>query len=260
MENFIQIYIDINIFIIGTLFGSFFSLATYRIPRKQDILVTRSYCPVCKHNLGFFDLFPVLSYIIRGGKCKYCGNRISPRYILLEISNGLVFLILYNIFGLTSYFIIILFIYITAFLIIGSIIMGKKMTITEKEQSRKSGVFVVELIIAFIIFTMFMISATITAKNYNNKTNDALARSNAVNIAVNNMEKAQATDYDKLSSSEDSQTINGITYNIDIGVYKYSDEYPDKKDLVSTVEVNIKYVYNGKNQNFKVSALKERKI
>ena len=81
------------IFIIGCFFGSFFTLAVYRIPRKEDILIKHSYCPNCNHKLGFFDLFPVLSYIFLGGRCKYCSNKIRPRYLILELLSGLTFLI-----------------------------------------------------------------------------------------------------------------------------------------------------------------------
>jgi len=82
------------IFIIGTFFGSFFTLAVYRIPRKEDILIKHSYCPNCNHKLGFFDLFPVLSYIFLWGKCRYCKDKIRPRYLILEVLSGLTFLIL----------------------------------------------------------------------------------------------------------------------------------------------------------------------
>ena len=96
MELGIYIFVGFCVFVIGTLFGSFFSLAIYRLPRKEDILVTRSYCPNCKHRLGFFDLIPVFSYLFRGAKCKYCSDPISPRYFLLETGNGIyiVFLVL----------------------------------------------------------------------------------------------------------------------------------------------------------------------
>lgn len=83
------------IFIIGALFGSFCTLATYRIPRHQDITHTRSYCPNCNHKLGFFDMFPVLSYIFLGGKCRYCKQKISPRYLILEVMSGASFLALF---------------------------------------------------------------------------------------------------------------------------------------------------------------------
>lgn len=80
------------IFIIGCFFGSFFTLAVYRIPRKEDILIKHSYCPNCNHKLGFFDLFPVLSYLFLLGHCRYCGNKIRARYIILELLSGLTFL------------------------------------------------------------------------------------------------------------------------------------------------------------------------
>ncbi len=83
-------------FIIGTTMGSFFTLATYRIPLKQDITHTRSYCPNCNHRLDFLDLIPVLSFIILGGKCRYCKKKIDSRYIIMELISGLIYaLIIY---------------------------------------------------------------------------------------------------------------------------------------------------------------------
>lgn len=81
------------IFIIGALFGSFFTLAVYRIPIKQSIMHGRSYCPKCNHKLGFFDLIPILSYIFLGGRCRYCKEKIRGRYIFLEIFSGIAFLL-----------------------------------------------------------------------------------------------------------------------------------------------------------------------
>ena len=89
-----KIFLYILIFIIGSFFGSFFTLAVYRIPKKEDILIKHSYCPNCNHKLGLFDLFPIFSYIFLGGKCRYCGLKIRPRYLILEIFSGLTFLIL----------------------------------------------------------------------------------------------------------------------------------------------------------------------
>ena len=80
-------------FALGTVLGSFYTLAVYRIPLKQDITHTRSYCPKCNHKLNFLDLIPVLSYIFLGGKCRYCKDKIRPRYIILEILSGIVFLL-----------------------------------------------------------------------------------------------------------------------------------------------------------------------
>lgn len=82
------------IFIIGTLFGSFFTLAVYRIPKKQDIIYTHSYCPNCQHKLGFWELIPIVSYIALMGKCANCGQKIRIRYLVLEILSGIVFVLL----------------------------------------------------------------------------------------------------------------------------------------------------------------------
>lgn len=83
----------ILIFIIGTLFGSFSTLAVYRIPRHEDITHKHSYCPHCNHKLLFLDMVPILSYIFLGGKCRYCKRKIRIRYLLLEILTGLIFLL-----------------------------------------------------------------------------------------------------------------------------------------------------------------------
>ena len=87
-----DILLYILIFIMGTVFGSFYTLAIYRIPKKQDITHTHSYCPNCNHKLGFLDLIPVFSYIFLLGKCRYCKQKIRPRYCIIEILSGLVFL------------------------------------------------------------------------------------------------------------------------------------------------------------------------
>ena len=81
------------IFIIGTVFGSFFTLAVYRIPLHQNITHERSYCPKCNHKLSFWDMIPILSYIFLSGKCRYCKEKIRIRYLLLEILTGTIFLL-----------------------------------------------------------------------------------------------------------------------------------------------------------------------
>ena len=83
----------IFMFAIGIVLGSFYTLAVYRIPLKQDITHTRSYCPKCNHKLNFWDLIPVFSYIFLGGKCRYCKEKIRPRYIIIETLSGIVFLL-----------------------------------------------------------------------------------------------------------------------------------------------------------------------
>lgn len=90
MENVIFYLL---IFIIGTLFGSFATLAVYRLPLHEDITHKRSYCPNCNHKLSFWDMIPILSYIFLGGKCRYCKQKIRIRYLCLEILTGTIFLL-----------------------------------------------------------------------------------------------------------------------------------------------------------------------
>ena len=78
----------------GTIFGSFLTLATYRIPLHKDILYKNSFWTKCNHKLSFLDLIPVLSYAFLGGKCRYCGKKISIRYPLIEIITGISFVVL----------------------------------------------------------------------------------------------------------------------------------------------------------------------
>lgn len=82
------------LFIMGTVFGSFYTLAIYRIPKKQNITHKHSYCPNCEHKLGFLDMIPVFSYIFLGAKCRYCKQKIRPRYFILELLSGIVFVML----------------------------------------------------------------------------------------------------------------------------------------------------------------------
>lgn len=89
-----EIFFYTILFIMGIFFGSFYTLAVYRIPKKQDITHTHSYCPNCNHKLGFLDLFPIFSYIFLGGKCRYCKEKIRPRYLILELLSGLLFVAL----------------------------------------------------------------------------------------------------------------------------------------------------------------------
>ena len=83
----------ILIFTIGVLFGSFSTLAVYRLPLHENITHKRSFCPNCNHKLSFLDLIPVLSYIFLGGRCRYCKEKIRIRYLLIEVFTGIVFLL-----------------------------------------------------------------------------------------------------------------------------------------------------------------------
>lgn len=158
-----DIFLYVVIFIIGTLFGSFFTLAVYRIPLKKDITHERSYCPNCNHKLSFLDMIPIFSYLFLGGKCRYCKQKIRPRYLLLEILSGVVFVLFamsikMSIFTLDIsklvYFVFTLLYFVTLFILAG---IDK-----EKRKLEKS-----VLLFGYIIETLYIIYLYIVEKDPN---------------------------------------------------------------------------------------------
>jgi len=86
-------YIFIAIF--GLCIGSFLNCVIYRMEYKKS-LNGWSFCPHCKHNLSWLDLFPVFSWLFLKGRCRYCKKKISWQYPVVEISTALLFLIILN--------------------------------------------------------------------------------------------------------------------------------------------------------------------
>ncbi|MDM7461828.1 MAG: prepilin peptidase [bacterium] len=74
----------------GAAVGSFLNVLVYRLPRNLSIAFPPSHCPTCGHRLGIRDLFPLLSYLAQGGKCRYCRAPIPIRYFLVELWNASV--------------------------------------------------------------------------------------------------------------------------------------------------------------------------
>lgn len=83
----------IFIFLFGLVTGSFLNCVIYRIEVGEGFLRGRSYCPRCKHQLGFLDLVPVLSFLWLKGRCRYCQGKISWQYPLVELATGLLFVL-----------------------------------------------------------------------------------------------------------------------------------------------------------------------
>ena len=129
-----DIFLYIIIFIMGTLFGSFYTLAIYRIPNKIDITHTHSFCPNCHHKLGFFELIPVWSYLFLGGKCKECKQKIRPRYLIIEVLSGITLVLIayaskisfWNLDVNTLLYIAFLVLYLSGIVIIAGIDLEKK--------------------------------------------------------------------------------------------------------------------------------------
>lgn len=103
----------IFIIILGLVIGSFLNVCIHRIPMEESISYPPSHCTSCTHKLKPLDLIPVLSYIFLRGKCRYCNDKISIRYPIIEIVNAILYLFIYLNFGITlitiKYFIMISF-------------------------------------------------------------------------------------------------------------------------------------------------------
>ena len=91
----------ILIFILGSIFGSFFLVIGTRLPLKENVITGRSRCDNCKHTLNWYELIPIFSYIIQLGRCRNCGEKISNDHIIIEIISGLLFLLGYLNFGIS---------------------------------------------------------------------------------------------------------------------------------------------------------------
>ncbi len=84
--------------------GSFLNVCIYRIPRGVSIVWPRSFCPNCQKNIPWYDLIPVLSYIILRGRCRFCRATIGIQYPVVEISTAILALVFYKKYGLTGEF------------------------------------------------------------------------------------------------------------------------------------------------------------
>lgn len=89
------------IFALGLAFGSFLNVCVYRLPLGLSVITPGSACPQCKQSIRFYDNIPVLSWLILRGRCRHCQARISPRYLVVELLSGALFVACYAFFGPT---------------------------------------------------------------------------------------------------------------------------------------------------------------
>lgn len=85
----------ICVFIFGAITGSFLNVCIHRMPLEQSIAFPGSHCPKCQKPIRWFDNIPFVSYILLGGKCRFCRERISFRYFLVELLTAAMFLFFY---------------------------------------------------------------------------------------------------------------------------------------------------------------------
>ena len=90
----LETFFIIIITIYGVIIGSFLNVCIFRIPKNESIIVSRSHCMSCGKQIKWYDLVPLVSYLILGGKCRYCKTKLSVQYPLVEFANGLGYAII----------------------------------------------------------------------------------------------------------------------------------------------------------------------
>ncbi len=96
-----RLYIGIIIFLFGITVGSFLNVLIYRIPKKEEFVKTRSHCMSCGYQLQWYDLIPIFSWLSLGGKCRKCKSKISAQYPLIELLNGILWLLSFLFYDLS---------------------------------------------------------------------------------------------------------------------------------------------------------------
>lgn len=91
----------IVIFIFGISIGSFLNVCIYRIPLHESIITAPSHCMTCGRKLRWYDMVPVFSWLLLGGKCRNCKSKISVQYPIIEALNGVLYLVVCTVNGLT---------------------------------------------------------------------------------------------------------------------------------------------------------------
>ena len=108
------------IFLYGIVFGSFLNVLIYRLPLKENIATEHSHCMTCGEKIQWYDLIPLVSYIILGGKCRHCKTKISKQYPIIEATNGIAYVIIFIVNGFNPLSILMCFAF-SIFLVISVI-------------------------------------------------------------------------------------------------------------------------------------------
>lgn len=95
-------------FILGSVFGSFYNVLGLRLSNNESVVFPSSHCPKCNHELKWYELIPILSFIFLKGRCKECKEKISLLYPMNELFCGILFVVSYYSYGFSLELIIAL--------------------------------------------------------------------------------------------------------------------------------------------------------
>ena len=90
----------IIVFIFGSIVGSFLNVCIHRMPKSESVVWPRSHCPKCQKRIPGYDNIPFVSFILLGGRCRFCQEKISLRYPLVELLTAILMVALFDHFGL----------------------------------------------------------------------------------------------------------------------------------------------------------------
>lgn len=94
-----MIYAYIMIFICGVLIGSIVNLLIDRLPEGYNRIFVRFHCKKCGYSIKWYDCIPLVSYILLKGKCRHCEAKISIRYPVIELINGMGYILIFVVNG-----------------------------------------------------------------------------------------------------------------------------------------------------------------
>jgi leader peptidase (prepilin peptidase)/N-methyltransferase len=94
----------IIVFIFGSIVGSFLNVCIHRMPKSESVVWPRSHCPKCHKRIPGYDNIPFVSFILLRGRCRFCKEKISWRYPLVELLTAFLMAALFNRFGLSYNF------------------------------------------------------------------------------------------------------------------------------------------------------------
>lgn len=97
-KEFIMLCAYVLAGIVGLCVGSFLNVVIYRLPNGMNLSKPASHCTTCDYKLRWYDNIPVISYLCLGGKCRKCRKPISPRYIIVEIVNAILWVLSVHMF------------------------------------------------------------------------------------------------------------------------------------------------------------------